>query len=360
MIESLRISGLKSFVNDTVSLNRLTVLSGLNNSGKSTLMQALRMGLAHSVEDSPYLDGLGGYAELKSQLSPPHAPIELELIDNKKNASHLLITSTGYEYKSKELSNFFQYISADRFGPRVGLPIIGDDISRYSVGSRGQFSAHYASIFENTVVAEHLRHSGSTSNILRHQLASWMGEIAPGVSLDFDVLRRYDASNMLVDGKRSTNSGFGISYTLPIVLALLTMSGAIGEDDSDARLKSWFEAMEGKPGILFLENPEAHLHPQGQTSMGRLLALAAAAGVQIVVETHSDHILDGIRLAVRREATVNYKDVTIKFLEKDSNGATQISDIQVKEDGKLDRWPRGFFDQISINLRALSSKNDQN
>ena len=321
-------------------------------------MQSLRMGLAHSVEESPYLDGLGGYAELKSQLSPLHAPIELELIDSSKNSTLLRITSTGYEYEKNAVSNFFQYISADRFGPRVGLPIIGDDISRYSVGSRGQFSAHYASIFENIVVAEQLRHRGSTSHILRHQLASWMGEIAPGVGLDFDVIRKYDASNMLVDGKRSTNSGFGISYTLPIVLALLTMSGSIGEDDSDARLTSWFRAMAGKPGILLLENPEAHLHPQGQTSMGRLLALAAAAGVQVVVETHSDHLLDGIRLAVRHEASVNKRGVTIKFLEKDSNGVTQISDIQVKEDGKLDRWPRGFFDQVSINLRALSSKNE--
>lgn len=359
MIESLRISGLKSFMSETVSLKRLTVLTGLNNSGKSTIMQALRMGLAHSVGESPYLDGLGGYTELKSQLSPLHEPIELELI-NSINSTLLRITSIGYEYEKKELSNFYQYISADRFGPRVGLPIIGDDIFRYSVGSRGQFSAHYANIFENTVIAEHLRHSGSTSHILRHQLASWMGEIAPGVDLNFDVARKYDASNMIVDGKRSTNSGFGISYTLPIVLALLTMTGSIGEDDSDARLTSWFRAMDGKMGLLLIENPEAHLHPQGQTSMGRLLALSAAAGAQIVVETHSDHVLDGIRLAVRNEATVNERDVAIKFLEKDTNGATQISDIHVKEDGKLDRWPRGFFDQVSINLRALSSKNEKN
>lgn len=359
MIDSLRVSGLKSFTGKTISLRGLTVLTGLNNSGKSTVIQALRMVLSHSVDESPYLDGLGGYAELKSQLSPPHEPIELELIDSRKNSTLLRISSTGYEYENKDISNFFQYISADRFGPRVGLPIIGDDVSRYSVGSSGQFSAHYASIFENIVVAERLRLSASTSHILRHQLASWMGEIAPGVALNFDVVRKYDASNMLVDGKRSTNSGFGISYTLPIVLALLTMSGSIGEDDSNPRLTSWFRAMEGKPGILLLENPEAHLHPQGQTSMGRLIALAAAAGVQIVVETHSDHVLDGIRLAVRQEATVNQGDVTIKFLEKDSNGATQISDIQVNEDGKLDRWPRGFFDQVSINLRALSSKNDK-
>ena len=360
MIEHLKITGLKSFIDEGISLKRLTILAGLNNSGKSTVIQALRMGLAHSIGDSPYLDGLGGYAELKSQLSPLHAPIELELIDSSKNAILIRITSTGYECKKNTVSKFFQYISADRFGPRVGLPIIGDDVSRYSVGSRGQFSAHYASIFENTVVAEPLRHSGSTSHILRHQLASWMGEIAPGVGLDFDVARKYEASHMLVDGKRSTNSGFGISYTLPIVLALLTMSGAIGEDDSDARLTSWFRAMENNPGVLLVENPEAHLHPQGQTSMGRLLALAAAAGVQVVVETHSDHVLDGIRLAVRHEATVNERDVAIKFLERDSSGATQISDIHVKEDGKLDRWPRGFFDQVSINLRALSSKNDKN
>lgn len=358
MINSIRITGFKSFVNETICLKKLTVLTGLNNSGKSTVMQALRMGLAHCMESSPFLDGLGGYGEIKSRLSQTKQPIELELTNSSKDVTLIRIISTECDYERKEVSKFLEYISADRFGPRVGLPIIGDDVFRYSVGSHGQFSAHYANIFENTLVAEQLRHAGSKSHILRHQLVSWMGEIAPGVDLDFDVAKKYDASNMLVDGNRSTNSGFGISYSLPIVLALLAMSGEMGEDKSDSRLTSWFQAMRQNPGILLIENPEAHLHPKGQTSMGRLLALAASAGVQIVVETHSDHLIDGIRLAVRNEVTVSKDNVAIKFLERDKNGATQIRDIQVKADGKLDHWPRGFFDQVSINLRALSSKND--
>jgi predicted ATPase len=356
VIDSLRMTGLKSFVNETIYLKGLTVLTGLNNSGKSTVIQALRMGLAHSAGDSPYLEGLGGYAALKSKLSPPNSPIELELTEAGKGTTLIHIAATGCEYRANEVSKLFQYISADRFGPRVRLPVIGEDMLRYTVGSRGQFSAHYASIFENAVVSEKLRHRGSTSHILRHQLISWMREVAPGVVLDFDVAKDYDASNMLVDGRRSINSGFGISYTLPIVLAILTMSGAIKEGESDKRLVQWFGNMNDNSGLLLIENPEAHLHPQGQTSMGRLLALAAAAGLQIVVETHSDHVLDGIRLAVRHEDAVSEGNVAIKFLERNDAGETVVKDIQVKKDGRLDIWPKGFFDQFSINLKSLSSK----
>ena len=50
--------------------------------------------------------------------------------------------------------------------------------------------------------------------------------------------------------------------------------------------------------LVLLENPEAHLHPQGQVRIGELIARTAASGVQILVETHSDHVLNGIRLAV--------------------------------------------------------------
>lgn len=76
---------------------------------------------------------------------------------------------------------------------------------------------------------------------------------------------------------RAVNVGFGLSYVLPIVLALLVT----------------------KPGgLVIIENPEAHLHPRG-SYLGRLIALAAEAGVQVVVETHSDHIINGIRLMPR-------------------------------------------------------------
>ena len=77
---------------------------------------------------------------------------------------------------------------------------------------------------------------------------------------------------------RPTNVGFGITYALPIVVS----------------------ALSARPGsLLIVENPEAHLHPRGQVKMGELLCQASEAGIQVLIETHSDHVLNGIRLAVR-------------------------------------------------------------
>ena len=80
----------------------------------------------------------------------------------------------------------------------------------------------------------------------------------------------------LADRMRPTNMGFGVSYALPVITAgLLAPAGS----------------------LLVVENPEAHLHPAGQSRVGRFLAHLAASGVQVVAETHSDHVLNGVRLA---------------------------------------------------------------
>ena len=77
---------------------------------------------------------------------------------------------------------------------------------------------------------------------------------------------------------RPTSVGFGIAYVLPVLVALLSAN---------------------EKYMVIIENPEAHLHPRGQVAMGELIARAAAAGVQVIVETHSDHVLNGVRLAVK-------------------------------------------------------------
>ncbi|QOL48453.1 AAA family ATPase [Massilia litorea] len=357
MINKIKINGFKSFRSEEVDLGKLTVLTGLNNSGKSSVIQALRMCSAVSNGKSPYIDGYGGFSELRSRLVDINAHIELSIgTDDAKNYT-LNIGGLNYEVTADLDLPFCQYISADRYGPRVALPLLSDDMNDLTVGSLGQYAAHYATIFENTIVASLLRHTDSASNTLKHQVVRWISEISPGVRLEFDVLRKYDSSTLAVDGNRATNSGFGISYTLPIILCLLTMTGNIGTDDSDQRLTQWFGTLANKGGLLLIENPEAHLHPRGQTRMGNLIACAAALGLQVVVETHSDHLLDGIRLAVKNNCGLKGDEVKIGFFEKPEDGASILTKIQLRDDGKLERWPKGFFDQFSINLRELSKKN---
>lgn len=133
---------------------------------------------------------------------------------------------------------------------------------------------------------------------------------------------------------RSTNVGFGVTYTLPILVALLA----------------------SEPGtLILLENPEAHLHPKGQSKIGTLLALAASCGVQIIVETHSDHILNGIRVAANK-GEINAEDVKLHYFRREiqiDQAVTEVISSRLYQDGGIDKWPDGFFDQAEKDLMEL-------
>ena len=81
--------------------------------------------------------------------------------------------------------------------------------------------------------------------------------------------------------------------------------------------------------------------------------MMAATGRQIFLETHSDHVINGIRLALRYEF-ISPTQVFINFFKPivDGDSATVIP-IGVRANGRLERWPEGFFDQIENDLSKL-------
>jgi predicted ATPase len=91
--------------------------------------------------------------------------------------------------------------------------------------------------------------------------------------------------------------------------------------------------------------------------MGLLLAKCAADGVQIIVETHSDHLLNSIRLAVKhKESGFSADDVQICHFTRDPvTGDSYIETPVVLENGELSSWPDGFFDEWDKSLDALLS-----
>lgn len=354
MIKSLSIEGLKSFTKAELSLGALTLLTGLNNSGKSTVLQALRMCSDKAPEAGPYLQGLGAYPELKSNLTAPSTAVTV-VATSDGGEIHVEILEGSHRRTKAGISPLIQFVSADRFGPKVELPIPLDESELSGVGERGEFSAHFAGLVENFQVPDPLRHSSSSSSALKHQLSAWMSEVSPGVKLDFFVDRKFDASRVEIDSYRATNTGFGLSYALPVVLLVLASTSSAGKDTSKAPAMAFANSVLERGATLLIENPEAHLHPRGQTAIGRLLATAASLGTQMVVETHSDHILDGVRLAVRRMKSEFKGDFQVAFLSKDQDQETKVDTISIGPDGKLEKWPAGLFDQMGINLRDLSS-----
>jgi len=120
---------------------------------------------------------------------------------------------------------------------------------------------------------------------------------------------------------RPIHEGFGLTQVFPIVVAALSAA----EED-----------------ILLIENPEVHLHPAGQALMGQFLADVARAGVQVILETHSDHVLNGIRRSVKARRLA-VEQVAIHFFRPRSTAEeTQVFSSVLDDSGNIDSWPEGF------------------
>jgi predicted ATPase len=107
--------------------------------------------------------------------------------------------------------------------------------------------------------------------------------------------------------------------------------------------------------LIIIEHPEGHLHPSGQTKIGKLIALAASIGIQVVIETHSDHILNAIRLSVHG-GFIKPDDVQLNYFqrrEKQKQVVTEVISPRIDRNGRIDRWPDGFFDEIENSLTIL-------
>lgn len=106
--------------------------------------------------------------------------------------------------------------------------------------------------------------------------------------------------------------------------------------------------------LILLENPEAHIHPAGQRMLGELIAAAGAGGAQIIVETHSDHVINGIRLAVKN-GKIAKEQTRIFFFYKDIQEGYEhkMACPEMDEDGRIDIWPEGFLDEWDHALMEL-------
>jgi predicted ATPase len=365
VIKSLSIRNFKRFVDADFSFGALTVLTGLNSAGKSTVIQSLLLARQaaekkHSVIqlNGPYGLTLG---EAKDVLSETASSSDISFIieststrqgvEFKFNADDEQDLNLKYEVigdTPKELCGLggaFAYLTAERLGPRDMLGVTAEDIEQLGVGTQGEFTGQVLALHETRQVPEHQRQVRPELRMpameerldipkLRTQAEYWASHIISPIQIMAQRLPqlsasiiRYSEPGALGEQRRPTNVGFGVSYSLPIIVAGLLMP---------------------RDGLLIVENPEAHLHPAGQSRLGRFLGRVAGSGAQVVVETHSDHVINGIRLAAVADRVIEPSDILIHFFESD------IHTIKVSPKGTLSYWPKGFFDQIEEDLETLA------
>ncbi len=367
MIEFIRIQRFKTLLDASFPLSSLNLFTGLNGMGKSSLIQTLLL-LRQSYERNTlgqkglllkgdYLsigvgqDVLSAQADTNSfeflikWVNQEPVKFSFEYAQQSDLQPHLRqLHIDNFKLKSLFNSNF-QYLSADRIGPQSVYELSDYHVRDLnSLGNRGEYTVHF--IAENSLknlALPQLQHLKASSDNFLENLNAWMSEITPSVRIHAAKTPQLNSATLgyaFLQGKDLTaefkpqNVGFGLSFVLPVVTAIL----------------------RAKAGdLLIFENPESHLHPAGQSLMGRLCALAANHGVQLIVESHSDHFLNGVRVAIKQK-NIQPDIVRLFYLDRDQENASHSSIVQypaIDNLGRIDHWPKGFFDEWDNQLDKL-------
>lgn len=376
MIENLNIKNYKCFLSTSINLNRITVLAGTNAVGKSSLIQALllirqtidKLNMTNHYRDL-YSNNLNFCIQLNdiynlnlgdsSQiLSSDAISDEITFIINdhtssKKKISYLvsrdkpelvlrLKNLEGFNHLDENLSickNEFHYLNAERLGPRVLQQMINQGFD--NVGCQGENTGYILAKNRKVKVDEKRRINNAKLKVpdLNKQVEFWLNYIIPGIEVSTEVYQEINKIGFYLRRTYSdtkplnpNNMGFGVSYVLPIIV-----SGLIAENGS----------------LMIVENPEAHLHPSGQSKIGQFLSQIASSGVQVIIETHSEHVINGIRIATLKNMISN-ELISINFFSmSEKSKEPTVEHITLDKKADLSNWPHGFFDQEEVDLAEI-------
>lgn len=391
MLTQLELRSFKCFEYLRLPLAPLTLLTGLNASGKSSVLQALvllhqtmrehewstrlalngstvRLGAMPDVVDEEFgrgsfdvglEDRTGAYRwtfggdRRDMSMQVLRVVVNGQIVDRGRGLRYLLplAESPSLEYLElggrlvpqriglplaeknsvESLAKRFRnltYVTAERLAPQDSY-VLEDPHVVTDVGPRGEHAVSVLHWGRDEPVLDRLILPEVPPVRLR-QVEARMRTLFPGCAIDLEQppqantvtlgLRTSDTS----DFHRPVHTGFGLTQTLPIIVAALSAA----EDD-----------------ILLIENPEVHLHPAGQSLIGQFLAEVANAGVQVLVETHSDHVLNGVRRVVKA-GHLSADQVAIHFFRPRSDEGPQVLSPVIDDTGNIDDWPSGFFDQF--------------
>lgn len=377
-MKKIVIKNFKCFEEQEVNFKNLTILAGANGSGKSTVIQVLLLFLQSSKKHNFGELLLNGYyieAGTAGNILYENAKedyisfelffdngknllykynikdrdsriLELEYKKNIDSEDEVLVKKASSEIVKRTtvlLEDFLQldFISADRYGPKLVYKTNNEDDS---IGKYGEFvpyiiDQYKLDILENKKV---YFNSDIANSSLITEINNWLGYILDGVRIDTEVINNVNISMLkmtnypqtILDYKSPTHMPYGASYVLPIILGCLLHS-------------------ESGYKKVIIENPEAHLHPSAQSKLGKFLAKMAYAGVQIIIETHSDHIINGIRIAIKNKEISNNDVIFNSFSKGEELGENFVEEISIDENGRLNKWPEGFFDQYEKDMMEL-------
>lgn len=355
----VHVSGFKALFDHEFEIRPLTILTGLNGSGKSSLIQSILLARIWyetfnefgSVE-VPLNDKYG------LNLGTPEDVISSGIFSISFDGDELNFSSPGIENAKYLVGGFenysrsgghgnnqisdgaIHYLSSERIGPRISNKT---KFSRFDFcGHFGEFTGQIIAQRSFWKVPEPKCKLGSKSSYLPLQVNAWLADIIPGSDVSSNFILETTDSQITVKSfglnqtMKSTNFGVGLSYVLPIIVTCL-----ICENDQ----------------TFIVENPEIHLHPSAQSALGYFLGNMANAGVKMIVETHSEHLINGIRRAVVDLNSLKSEEILIHFFSRvDAEEGAIVEQIEIDENGILSYSPDFFFDQVRRDITYLIDK----
>ena len=289
MLERIGVKNFKSLKDVDVGISNLNVFSGINGSGKSSLIQALLM--IKSIKRKKNYSSTKGYRDL---ITLNNEDIELGQVEDvlyEGGGDSISIELNGFgesqiftlssDNKSQDYLRFsvdskdekeimlkpllpfaptigktildLNFLKSERVGPKITQNRNSIEVDYGFIGVSGEFSYEYISQFgENKIEdIENRKHQNSVNNTLNNQIKYWLREICPSVKFESKYIDNTNltTSSFILESQvgdsrrhKPTNMGFGVSYVLPVILLCL----------------------KAKPGdLIIIDTPEAHLHPKG-------------------------------------------------------------------------------------------------
>lgn len=374
MLTQVILERFKCFNRLCMPLKPLTLIAGTNGAGKSSIIQALLL-LRQSCKDKDYdwkqsviingglvdLDDANTLLYINTEGENGDIILSLENDDEDQITFHITpkqektiayCHTEGDLDKAKEnwslFSDDFVYLYAEREQPRSKYIMTSETRLDSRLGNRSASNAAFlmASEINNNknIRIQQLKHNNAHDYTIRRNVSAWLSYIMGGeVNLtaretekDKEARFEYSIFNKSGLGQQLSplNMPFGHSYVLPIILAVLTAPAG---------------------SLILVENPESHLHPGAQLRIGEFLSLAAESGIQIIIETHSDHLMNGIRIACRK-GIIDCHHVEMDLIGLDSDGYTHTRrPVQLNPDGTVKNLVPGFFDEWEKALTSLIS-----
>ncbi|WP_052671808.1 AAA family ATPase [Photobacterium leiognathi] len=319
MLKQLKIKNLKSIGDADLRLAPLTILTGANSSGKSTVIQALMLLIKNSGSVNRFsmdelLRFLDNFSAIRNKKENART-INITAVDTAdiehnieiKNDGVVAKTTLPYQFESTydAADVDFLYLNANRLGAEELVAVS----QNRKVGDFGQYLfSHFDKIKGNPLPDNLVKFDGSKT--LGFQISQWLTKITDSdLELKTEAVGDYINVSFRVKDLNSEvspfNLGSGISYIAKVLIICL---------------------MAKKGDLVVIENPEVQLHPKSQALLGTFLAFIANNNIQLIVETHSEHLINKIAYEVYEDHISN-NDIVIHYKKNvDQNFETILFD----------------------------------